>query len=167
MLESFLRYLRFLSKSTNQHGVHSPFVYSYLTEGIYNTKRSYKGYQKKRRLLQATIDYFQVKNILGTPEFQIDPNKEKANQFGKEAYIKLHYIKAIETFTKEELRELIKSIDENTILYIDSPNKSKIAIENWKALIKDKRLHVTIDFFIAGILFTRKEQRKEHFTLRV
>src|SRR5690625_1950594 len=103
MLESFLRYLRFLSKSTNQHGVHSPFVYSYLTEGIYNTKRSYKGYQKKRRLLQATIDYFQVKNILGTPEFQIDPNKEKANQFGKEAYIKLHYIKAIETFTKEEL----------------------------------------------------------------
>src|SRR5690625_173689 len=114
MLESFLRYLRFLSKSTNQHGVHSPFVYSYLTEGIYNTKRSYKGYQKKRRLLQATIDYFQVKNILGTPEFQIDPNKEKANQFGKEAYIKLHYIKAIETFTKEELRELIKSIDENT-----------------------------------------------------
>src|SRR5690625_1835718 len=167
MLESFLRYLRFLSKSTNQHGVHSPFVYSYLTEGIYNTKRSYKGYQKKRRLLQATIDYFQVKNILGAPEVQIDPNKEKAEHVGDAAYIKLHDIKAIETFTKQELRVLIKSIDENTIPYIDSPNKSKIVIENWKAFIKDKRLHVTIDFFIAGILFTRKEQRKEHFTLRV
>ena len=30
-----LSYLRFLVRSTNQHGVHSPFVYDFVTKGLY------------------------------------------------------------------------------------------------------------------------------------
>lgn len=167
MLQIVLKRLQFLFQSTNQHGVHSPFVYSYLTEGVYNTKKSYKGFQKKHRLLQATIEYFQVEKTLGKPKFPIYPSREKTKHHGKETYVNLHYIEAIETYTPESLDRLTKSIDEHTILYIDSPYKSAKATENWLALKENENFHVSIDFYIAGILFTRKEQEKEHFALRV
>lgn len=38
-------YFRFLSKSTNQHGVHSPFVYSLVTKCFYDPKK-YPAYQQ-------------------------------------------------------------------------------------------------------------------------
>lgn len=167
MLKRVLSYFLFLFKSTNQHGVHSPFVYSYLTEGVYDTKKSYKGYQKKHRLLQATIEYFQVQKAIGKPEFPIYPSREKTKHLGKEKYANLHYIEAIETYSSESLDRLIKAIDANTILYIDSPYESAKANNNWLTLKENKKFHVSIDFYIAGVLFTREEQEKEHFALRV
>ncbi|MEZ7917698.1 MAG: class I SAM-dependent methyltransferase, partial [Patiriisocius sp.] len=35
MLYTLKSYIKFLLKSTNEHGVHSPFVYSLLTKCIY------------------------------------------------------------------------------------------------------------------------------------
>ena len=35
MLYQQLKYLQFLTKATNQHGVHSPFVYQLITKGFY------------------------------------------------------------------------------------------------------------------------------------
>lgn len=167
MLKEISRHLQFLRKSTNQHGVHSPFVYSYLTEGIYATKKSYKGYQKSQRLLQATITYFHIQEIFGNPEFSIDLSKEKPTHPGKGKYPKLHYVKSIKTYTADKIQELIHSINEDTILYIDGPNQSKKENENWQALVNNEKFQVSIDFYVAGILLVRKEQRKEHFTLRV
>ena len=33
---SIISYLKFLIRSTNQHGVHSPFVYNFITRCLYN-----------------------------------------------------------------------------------------------------------------------------------
>lgn len=167
MLKRVLNYFQFLFKSTNQHGVHSPFVYSYLTEGIYDSKKHYKSYKKKHRLLQATIEYFQVQETFGKPGFPTYPSREDTKNMGQETYPKLHYIKAIESYTSDDLNRLIKSVDRSTILYIDSPHKSAKAHENWLSLKENKKFHVSIDFYTAGILFKREEQEKEHFTLRM
>src|SRR5699024_4222135 len=121
-----------------------PFVYSYLTEGIYETKKSYKGFQKNRRLLQATISYFNVKNIIGKPEFSIYPSNERITPTGKNTYANLRYINSISLYNKLEIKQLIKSIDDATIFYIDSPNNSDKAIENWLALIESNNIHVSI-----------------------
>ena len=40
-----LEYIKFLFKSTNQHGVHSPFVYDLVTKCFYD-KTTYKGYKE-------------------------------------------------------------------------------------------------------------------------
>src|SRR5690625_178427 len=130
MLVNFLRQLQFLLKSTNQHWVLAPFVYSYLTEGVYNTKKSYKGYQKRHRLAQATIDYFQVKEIVGNPKFPIHLNGERLDLLEKETYTKLNYIKSIDDYSPDQLQQLIESIDNETILYVDSPYQSTKANEN-------------------------------------
>ena len=55
MLYQIQQYLKFLERSTNQHGVHSPFVYNLVTECFYD-KQTYQDYslisKYKRALLQ-------------------------------------------------------------------------------------------------------------------
>lgn len=167
MLENFFKYFQFLLKSTNQHGVHSPFVYSYLTEGIYDTKKNYKDYGKKRRLLQATIDYFQVKEIIGAPEFQIHISNSETKHLRSDTYKSLHYIPSRTLVSTKKLLQLVETANEDTIFYINTPNKSTKANEKWLELQAKSKFNVSIDFYVAGILFTRAEQKKEHFVLRM
>ena len=50
----FLKYLKFLTKSSNQHGVHSPFIYNLITKGFYtktNKKLLYSFIKIKQQLL--------------------------------------------------------------------------------------------------------------------
>jgi len=55
MLYQIKSYIKFLIKSTNQHGVHSPFVYQLVTQCFYD-KTNYKAYKKidlyKKQLLK-------------------------------------------------------------------------------------------------------------------
>ena len=79
------KYFQFLLKSSNQHGVHSPFVYQLITKCLYKKidKNSWKNFQKsnnellknfknknliishkKMRILLKLIQYFKPKNNL-------------------------------------------------------------------------------------------------------
>jgi len=74
------KYFQFLLKSSNQHGVHSPFVYQLITQCLYKKidKNSWKIFQnsnnellknlkishKKVRILLKLIHYFKPKNNL-------------------------------------------------------------------------------------------------------
>ncbi len=167
MLQKLFKRISFLLKSTNEHGVHSPFVYSYLREGIYETKKNFKNYRKRRRVLQATIDYFQVQEIIGTPKFKVHSHSNVIKKPGVITYKKLHYIDDLKSYDDNKLQQLIRTIDSNTILYIHSPNHYKKSEENWLKLQAEDKFHVSIDFFIAGLVLTREGQRKEHFILRV
>lgn len=75
----FTSFIRFLIKSKNQHGVHSPFVYDFVCQCLYNRKKTKyeqelkKLYQKdsqfdfsykKLKLLIRIIDYFKVKTFV-------------------------------------------------------------------------------------------------------
>lgn len=41
-------YVKFLAKSTNQHGVHSPFVFDLVTKGLYKKSKELKEYTLKQ-----------------------------------------------------------------------------------------------------------------------
>ncbi len=73
-------YCRFLLKATNQHGVHSPFVYLFVTQCLYNRRKhsAYKTLKKiypnntaqeplsyrKRKLLNRFVRYFKSETVL-------------------------------------------------------------------------------------------------------
>ena len=68
MLYTLKSYIKFILKSTNEHGVHSPFVYSLLTKCIYNKQhKDTKKHliSKKKQIIPYKIaSYFKSNEIL-------------------------------------------------------------------------------------------------------
>ena len=55
MIHQIISYLRFLLKSTNQHGVHSPFVFNLVTRCFYD-KSNYSEYKTLRNYRKELLN---------------------------------------------------------------------------------------------------------------
>ena len=75
------QYIKFLLKSTNQHGVHSPFVYQFVTKCLYDKKKydAYKNLQKYRKTLKASNTTLQITD-LGEGSKTLDNQVRKVSQ---------------------------------------------------------------------------------------
>lgn len=73
-----IAYIKFLCNSTNQHGVHSPFVYNFVTKCLYDKKKysAYADLTKYRDLLKKSNKELEVKD-LGAGSKILDSNKRK------------------------------------------------------------------------------------------
>lgn len=251
-------YLFFLLKSTNQHGVHSPFVYQLVTECFYKKtnplkKEAYykikrnlytnsnsivvtdfgKGSlvfksnirkvskiakiagisTKKANLLINICEFFNFESILeigtsvglGTstmrianPEAKITtlegcsntaeiakklfsefnltnidlitgdfnktlPNTIINNQFDFIYFDGNHQKEA----TIKYFNLCLQSVQNNSVFIFDDINWSSEMQTAWEEIKKHPAVSVSIDLFYWGIVLFRKEQKKEHFTIRV
>lgn len=152
-----LHYLKFLLRSTNHHGVHSPFVYAYLTKCLYKKPRLSKN--RLEDVILKSISYFGIKNA------QIDDASLKY----KCAFLKYQPPFDIVVLNDFEVKELFDMLEKDQI-----HNDSLIIIQDlrkqlgeWKKAIAHPKITVSMDCFSLGILFVRKEQVKEHFTIRL
>lgn len=159
-------YLKFLVKSTNEHGVHSPFVYNYVTKCLYSKKRLDRN--KSINILLKTIAYFKFESISipDKPEIQdLVRQHFGETQFDKKI-IHLLFVDGLDTasfkkmFSEETLRN-------NSIILIDSIYKCKESLNLWHRLIAQPEITVSIDMYHCGLISIRKEQVKEHFTIRI
>jgi len=256
MLYSVVAYLKFLLSSTNQHGIHSPFVYDLVTKCFYNTKK-YQEYfvlnayrnsllksdetllvtdfgagskvfkknlrkvkdiakhagisRKRQQLLFRLSHYFSIKSSLelgtslGLATIALAVNKnntintiEGCENTAKVAKKKLDAIginsvqihvgdfeKILQKFTnttfdivfvdgnhnKESTLtyfELLLPLAHNDTLFIfDDIYWSKGMTEAWKEILRHPKVTVSIDTFYWGLVFFRKEQKKETFTVRL
>ncbi|AIZ41983.1 hypothetical protein M666_10550 [Cellulophaga baltica 18] len=160
----WLRYLFFLFSSTNQHGVHSPFVYTLVTKGLYK-KDKYTSIKSLNTALKL-IDYFKISEInlkdqnetfkaLITEKFPnigLDNNSESFIYLDNLSDKNVLFLKELERFNND------------TLIYINNINKN---YAHWQALITLEKIKVSIDTFHGGILFFRREQVKEHFKIRI
>ena len=155
----FLSYLKFLWYSKNQHGVHSPFVYDFVTKGLYkkitNNQRIkieeiQKLSSKKKKIFLKTANYFNVNRIFTKIG---DANKASNQKWN------LLFLNSLDN------QQLIPN--PNYFVVVNGIHKSKKALNNWKSIIKNKEATVTIDLFYFGLIFFREEQEKEHFIIRV
>jgi len=161
MFFKMISYIKFILKSSNQHGVHSPFVYDLITQGLYkkgnkttvlnNYAELKKLSTKEQKVLSNIINYYKINKIY----FDF---KSLENNLNNE--FKLLYIKELNqsTFLKN---------DSNYFVVINKIHKNKNVGSIWRKLIRNKKATVTIDLFYFGLVFFRKEQVKEHFIIRV
>lgn len=164
MFFKIISYLKFLLKSTNQHGVHSPFVYNFVTKGLYQKKGKQdilteyselqKRSKKEQKILSKIITYFNIQTLY----FDLFTLENDSKKQGK-----LLYLKNLEDFNIQT--DLKKKI--NYFLIVPGIHQHKTDNLKWEKIIKNKEATVTIDLFYFGLIFFRKKQEKEHFTIRV
>ncbi len=164
MIRKFWTRLFFLIKSTNQHGVHSPFVYDLVTKGLYKkvTKNNNLVYpenalqwsKKQKNILLKLITYFSIDAILTL-------KNNKSNSLYN-SHNNLIIIDLINLETK-----YLTNTNSSQILVFRNIYQTKKTYENWKKIIEFKELTVTIDLYFLGLAFKRPKQQKEHFIIRV
>ena len=182
MLFRIQSYLQFLWHSKNEHGVHSPFVFLLLTQGLYNKKiklpvaalSTYKGVNsKKSRFLFKIVRYFSPKSILivGDTTFEKEVMalaNPKSNIDIKNAIYNCIYFSSIPTnsITNETVEQLILTIENDSFWILEDIHANAAAEALWQTLQQNPKVTVTIDTYHFGLVFFRKEQAKEHFIIR-
>jgi len=257
MWYSFFAYIKFLIKSTNKHGVHSPFVYNVVTKCLQD-KKQYFDYKKlmkykkellnndhkikitdlgsgskttkrntrkvshiartsgtslkRAKLLYRIAQYFQSQKILelGTslgiatqaistanPEALITTiegcpnisnyteNNFKTLDIQNVTFINSDFDSAIHNLkdqsydliffdgnhqkeaTLNYFNWLVASAQNDSIFIVDDIYWSKDMTDAWEAIKQHPKVTVTVDTFYWGIVFFRKEQAKEHFSIRI
>ena len=169
-------YLQFLLKSTNQHGVHSPFVYNFVTKCLYNNqlipKKELKHFSAtlsnlQVHLLLKIIRYFSAYHIL-TDDISIK------NLSNIDTCCCISTSRNRDTFdlifvnhppANTDLRDYLPLLHNDSILVINNIHqKEKEPL--WQQLIADERVTAYVDVYVQGYVLVRKEQGKEGFYIR-
>ena len=163
MLFRTISYFRFLLKSSNQHGVHSPFVYTFVTKGLYkkkvktNTFDSYsqlkKLSKKEQKILTKIVNYFNIDTIHFDASNLVENSKNKYN------------LLFLNNLNNLNIQTILKN-SSNLFVLVRGIYQHKEAQLKWLKIIKNKEATVTINLFYFGLIFFRKEQEKEHFNIR-
>jgi len=69
--------------------------------------------------------------------------------------------------TLKYFRQLLPLAHNNSVFIFDDIHRSKEMEEAWEEIKAHPSVRVSIDSFFWGIVFFRKEQEKEHFTIRL
>lgn len=159
-------YIKFLLSSTNQHGVHSPFVYDYVTKCLYSNQKP--THSKLDHVVLGSTDYFNVKNACFTEQYESLRKEAQAEhpsiRLDKKSY---DLILIAASGLDKALVNLSENIHNDTLVIVDAIYKCKANTMAWKNIKALENVIVTIDMYHCGAVFFRKEQVHEHFTIRI
>ena len=152
------------------HGVHSPFVYSFIRSVLNNKelKQEANYSNKYLALVKRMVAYYMPANVM---ELEATPlNKAKVlEEIENTNTIGLLYIKQIKN--AEDLmmyfNAALKKINTESILIFEGIHKSKEMESSWEKIKMHYEVKLTIDLYKLGIVFFRQEQlEKENFIIR-
>ena len=113
---------------------------------------------------QGYFDYFKWKNIkIYNSTFEEYFNNQTSKKYDF-VYIDGNHNKEN---TLRYFEILLDNVSNDSILIFDDIYWSSEMTEAWQQIIQHPKITVSIDTFYWGIVFFRKEQEKEHFTIRV
>ena len=161
----FISLIKFYLSATNQHGVHSPFVYDYITKCLY--KKEYLTLPIVTRIILKSSIYFKYNSIRllslnETIQHLLISNCPEITFTNLNADI---IFGSTVNFLSEDIN--MKELQNDTMVLLDGIYRDKISSDNWKKLKKLEHVRVTIDLYYCGLLFFRKEQVKEDFKIRI
>lgn len=151
--------------ASNQHGVHSPFVYNFVTKCLYSNGN--KELSITENVLAKSISYLSAKKI----GMVSDSNRLKIQLNTIFEDLDYRTVPFDIVYANKECKPF-KSISasyvhNNTMLLIEGIYTSKEKTILWNKLKKQEEVRVTIDLYHCGIVFFRREQAKEHFKIRL
>ena len=165
MIYSLRRYITHRFTATNHHGVHSPFVFDYVTKCLY-TKPNYSGSVIENIVLKSVayfaIDRFYTPAENGTMQNRIQRVLDV--KVSEEPPFDLIYLNAP---MPNVVHTYAHTVHNDSLIVLANIHRSAQASSIWKKVSADKRVTVSIDLFHCGILFLRKEQEKQHFKIRI
>jgi len=199
LLYTLKSYLKFLLTSTNEHGVHSPFVFALLTKCIYKKENIDKKLKtllthqhpkekqgirskKKQLILYKIASYFKSSEIfvLGKSKNTKElislarPNScvTVAEDFEMQFCEKEFDLVVIDTTngiynTVAFFEKILQSAHKNCVFIFEGIHSTKATTKAWQAIVDSKKTTVSIDGFYHGLVFLKKDQEKQHFTLRM
>jgi len=155
-----LSYLNFWWKSSNQHGVHSPFVYNYLTKGLYEVKNPTKN--KRTNWILKSIFYFKPQKIYIQPVGFLKQIKVENELLTNE--IEKAELLFFSDFNSINLKDFISQIHSDQLLFI-CLEKYDVTLLN--SIRNNKEVTLVLDFYLGCIISKRKKQLKQNFFLRL
>lgn len=174
-MRKMIRYIKFLWKSTNKHGVHSPYVFLMITKCLYAKRLIYKEdiinypkiFSKKQwELIVRLLRYYPFENVLSDTE--ISPLKEqyKLDVVNGESKKTIYDFVILSDISKIENPSKILDFLSNDGLWLCTNIHQAKNRELWEDVVQSEKCTVVIDFYHSGLLSTRKEQQKQRFTIR-
>ena len=131
MLYQIQEYLKFLKRSTNQHGVHSPFVYNLVTKCFYNKKKhaDYELISNYKKTLLNTENTIKITD-LGTGSVYTKSNIRSVKSIAKNSGASLKHAKLL--YRLSEYFQFQNSLELGTSLGIST---NAIALGNKKGKV--------------------------------
>jgi len=185
-----MSYVSFLWKSSNDHGIHSPFVFSFISTTFYNgsplrelrsAKISGPLHPRTLRVLYKIIvnrKAFKIL-VLGAQAREVTEQLRAAAEITKSQLwffsplatvpggVDLGIITGTSAAEILEQWERIKTeTNPNSIIVLPEINRNHAAARAWQTLQQLTDATVTIDTHFAGIIAMRKGQAKQHFIIR-
>lgn len=182
-----LTYNSFLWNSVNDHGVHSPFVYAFISGTFYEGRRS-KNIKAAAGLSKTALEtlYKVITNrkafkllVLGNEAPAVtEAIREVAGQengqvwfFSELASVPGGLDMAILTgkgseSLLEQLARAHQDSNNNTIVAIPNIHGTPLMEAAWTQIKKAPNVTVTIDTYHVGLVFFRKGQANQHFAIR-
>jgi hypothetical protein len=167
-LHAITQYLAYKWQAMGRHGIHSPFVYSFIEDVIQDRKRIFTGQQihpaflwlgdKYGRLASRIVSYYSFKDLLIIPGdqpeitgrynflvFQADDPNRWVSDFDKKAHL----------------------LQTDSVILIPDIHQTLCHTTSWQLLCNHPKVLMSIDMYGVGLLFFKKEFREQqHFVLR-
>lgn len=168
---SIISYLKFLIRSTNQHGVHSPFVYNFVTRCLYNKQlvstkelsNCLSVISKKQLISLLKIIRYLGVNTIFTDEkkLSIKENCSLVTELQPATTYDLLFINDL----KADCDFYLDFMYNDSILVVNNIHQEKNKLL-WRKLIDNEKVTACIDVYYQGYIFIRREQLKEVFYIR-
>ena len=121
-------------------------------------------------VLVRSIPYFEVQNIRVNQENEALIN-ELRSQFPKlRINIPPYDFVVCNIADLQIMKASFKGngmLSQDAIFFFPDLYKSKTTKDLWESVIQSPQFNVSIDLYYCGLLFRRKEQRKQHFKVRI